>query len=305
MSYYGFPKARSKADKLDDAAKAVKKLAAKGIATHPVRIEGMKIAKTFWGKAWCDNLESYRDYEYRLDRGRSYVRSGCVVDLQSAAGLIRALVQGSSLYTVTVSVAKLPDAQWKSLRAACLGRIDSLLALLAGKFPDEVMRVITRRPGGLFPEPTQIKLDCTCPDGANMCKHVAAAMYGIGHRLDAEPNLLFLLRGIDPSELVKAASADLGSSPPDSRLADDGLGALFGIYIDEPDASPVAKTTPVLSPMPSAKFVTLPNAKVTPRPKTKGKPNALSTGGVTKAKPKKKPLKAKAVLKKIKKLPRP
>src|SRR5678816_2557741 len=86
------------------AARAAAKLVKKGQQTSPVVIEGRKIAKTFWGKAWCDNLERYSDFENRLPRGRTYVRSGCVIDLAIEAGRARAQVMGSTLYHVEVNV---------------------------------------------------------------------------------------------------------------------------------------------------------------------------------------------------------
>lgn len=288
--FYGFPKSRSKAEKLADAEKAQKKLATKGVKTSPVRIEGMKIAKSFWGKAWCDNLESYRDYEYRLDRGRSYVRSGCVIDLRLDAGAIRALVQGSSLYKITITVAPLPATEWQALRDACFGKIDSLVALLAGQLSDGVMRLVTKRPGGLFPEPKQIKLDCSCPDGASMCKHVAAAMYGIGHRLDAEPGLLFTLRGLDPAQLIREAAAASATTADSSAasLDADNLGALFGIDLDDVDSVPAAKSVAPANP------VALPSKPALVVRKKPAAKRATPGKVATKTKPKAAPVKSRA-----------
>src|SRR5205807_1432166 len=81
----------------------------------PVKIEGRQIASTFWGKAWCDNLESYRDYENRLPRGRTYVRNGSVVDLQIAPREVTAIVSGSKIYKVKVSIGNVGPARWRTL----------------------------------------------------------------------------------------------------------------------------------------------------------------------------------------------
>ncbi|MDJ0865978.1 MAG: hypothetical protein QNK03_07710 [Myxococcota bacterium] len=217
------------------AAKKVARLRTSGREVAPVKIEGRKIARTFWGGAWCRNLEAYSDYANRLPRGRTYVRNGSVVDLQLAAGRISALVSGSDLYEVELRVEPLSAAQWKRVRAQCAGRIDSLVELLQGRLSDAVMDVVTRPGEGLFPTPKQIALDCSCPDWATMCKHVAAALYGVGARLDRAPELLFVLRGVDPAELVGDAVGDLGTKRKPARgrvLAEKDLSSVFGVEID-------------------------------------------------------------------------
>src|SRR5687767_1299310 len=176
------------------AAREVAKLAKKGRKISPVRIEGRKIAHTFWGKAWCENLESYSDYENRLPRGRTYVRNGSVLDLQIEPGRISALVSGSSLYKIEIGITTLVKSSWQGIKRECAGKIGSLIELLQGKLSQGVMGIITRRPGGMFPAPKEISLTCSCPDWAGMCKHIAAVLYGVGARLDHEPELLFTLR---------------------------------------------------------------------------------------------------------------
>ena len=164
----------SVAERRRKAERAAGKLTKKGAALSPVIIEGRKIASTFWGKAWCDNLECYRDYENRLERGRSYVRNGLVIDLQIAPHLVTAMVSGSSVYTVRITINEVPKAQWKSICADCAGGIDSLVELLQGRFSNAVMERICRQGTGLFPKPSEIKFSCGCLDHASMCKHVAA-----------------------------------------------------------------------------------------------------------------------------------
>src|SRR6266436_3007204 len=120
------------------AEREMEKLRKKGAVLSPVKIDGRQIARTFWGKAWCDNLESYRDYENRLERGRTYVRNGSVVDLQIAAREVTAMVSGSRLYTVKVGIANVAKARWKALCTDCSGGIDSLVELLQGRFSKAV-----------------------------------------------------------------------------------------------------------------------------------------------------------------------
>ena len=215
-------------------AREVAKRKKSGLAAEPVTIPGRAIARTFWGKAWCDHLESYSDYANRLPRGRTYVRNGSVLHLGLAPGRVEALVQGSELYEVTVKVAPLAAPRWKSLVGACAGQIDSLVELLQGKLSHGVMQIVTHRDRGLFPAPAQIELSCSCPDWANMCKHVAAVLYGIGARLDEQPDLLFTLRKVDHRELLSAgARAPRSRSPSNARtIAATDLGSVFGIDID-------------------------------------------------------------------------
>src|SRR6476620_7038028 len=215
------------------AAREIAKLHKKGHPVAPVIIQGRAIATTFWGKAWCDNLESYRDYENRLPRGRSYVRNGLVVDLQLAASEVTALVSGSSIYQVKISVGGVGKKQWVSICKDCAGGIDSLVELLQGRFSKGVMERICRQNGGLFPEPSDIRFTCSCPDWASMCKHVAAVLYGIGARLDQQPELLFLLRKVDQQDLIAKAGSSLSKKrppPAGARILErDDLGELFGI----------------------------------------------------------------------------
>lgn len=216
--------------------RAAAKLAKLGVNAAPVEIAGRTIATTFWGKAWCHNLEAYSDYANRLPRGRTYVRNGSVVDLQIEAGTVRARVSGSDLYTVTIGIAAVPGDRWSSLVDTCAGQIDSLVELLQGTISTRVMDIVTQPASGLFPAPRDIDLSCSCPDWATMCKHVAATLYGVGARLDQAPALLFTLRGVDPAELVDAAVARPAATPrgPSTarRLDTADLSALFGIEIE-------------------------------------------------------------------------
>jgi uncharacterized Zn finger protein len=198
---YGFKPYVSVAERRRKAEKEAKALAARGIKLSPVRLEGKAIASTFWGKAWCDNLEAYSDYANRLPRGRTYVRNGSVIDLQIASGKITALVQGSSLYKIAIEIAPLAKTHWARFKTASAGTVSNLLDLMQGKLPQATLSAICEQGSGLFPAPREIKVRCSCPDGAYLCKHLAAVFYGIGARLDTQPELFFTLRGVDASEL--------------------------------------------------------------------------------------------------------
>src|SRR5580704_19088338 len=202
MSYYGFRPYLPLAKRRLLAACELEKLKKKGHIVSPVVIEGRTIARNFWGKSWCENLERYSDYANRLPRGRTYARNGSVVDLQIEPGAIRALFSGSELYEVSLQVAPVAKTRWKSICEDCAGGIDSLVELLQGRFSKGVMERICRQEHGLFPRPSEIRFACSCPDYASMCKHVAAALLGVGTRLDAKPELLFRLRAVDENELV-------------------------------------------------------------------------------------------------------
>ena len=213
MSYYfaGRPYV-SVAEKRRNAKREVAKLKKRGQSIAPVRIEGRTIAKSFWGQAWCANLERYSDYKNRLPRGRSYVRNGSVVDLQIGKGDITAMVAGSELYKIKVSIAPVAKARWKSICRDCAGSIDSLVELLQGRLAKGVMVRVCREGDGLFPSPGEINLACSCPDWAEMCKHVSAVLYGIGARLDEKPQLLFVLRGVDENELIDRRGPEQGDA---------------------------------------------------------------------------------------------
>jgi uncharacterized Zn finger protein len=178
------------------AMRKMNALRKKGVDIQPIEIEGRKIAKTFWGEAWCDHLESFSDFENRLPRGRTYVRNGSVCHLAMAKGKIEAKVSGSQIYNLRVRIKTLPAKKWRDVKRRCAGQIGSLLELLEGNLSDHVMEVVTDRKAGLFPLPGEISFDCDCPDWAVMCKHVAAVLYGAGARLDEKPELLFTLRGV-------------------------------------------------------------------------------------------------------------
>lgn len=256
------------AERRRKAQREIEKRRKKGEGISPVVIQGRAIASTFWGKSWCENLERYSDYANRLPRGRTYVRNGSVVDLCIERGLIRAMVSGSSLYRVEVTIAPVVQSRWKSICFDCAGAIDSLVELLQGRFSKGVMERICRKSEGLFPAPAEIKLACSCPDGAYMCKHVAATLYGVGARLDAKPELLFRMRGVDEGELIAKAGKAMpltAAAPTAANILDGDLGAIFGLDLDAGAIAPL----PVLAKKAAAKSVVKKAAKKARKPAAK------------------------------------
>lgn len=244
--------------------KALKQLKSEGYDLQPIEaFSGNRIAKSFWGHAWCRHLEALSDYENRLPRGRSYLRSGSVAHLEITPGHVDAIVLGSERYEVSINITPLPADKWDLLKQRCSGKIGSLIELLQGKLSDEVMRLVTDPQDGLFPSSQEIRIDCDCPDYADLCKHLAAVLYGIGRRLDEQPELLFALRGVDQTELI---GTTLPQAPGTTRrrIASNSLSDVFGIAIT-PSTEPSAPEPPTssLSPRPRTQ-----KPKASPQQKT-------------------------------------
>ena len=242
MSYWGYPRYVSVAEKRAKAARKLKQLRKKNPAIQPIVLEGSAIAKTWWGKSWNLNLERYADYSNRIGRGRSYVRHGAVLDLQISAGQVKSLVQGSRTkpYSVTIKIKGITKAIWKTMKAACAGKLDSLPELLRGKFPKALGEVFTAQGRGLFPSPQEIDFDCSCPDWAYMCKHVAATLYGIGTRLDDNAGLFFKLRKVKIDDLIQQTLKDQSykllekaEKMSSGKIAESDLSGMFGIDMEE------------------------------------------------------------------------
>lgn len=239
---YGFYKYVTVAEKKAKAQKNIEKLRKKNPDIRPITVSGRKLAKTWWGIAWNDNLERYSDYANRLDRGRSYVRHGAILDLKISSGRVEALVQGSTSkpYAVNISIDSLLKSSWERIVKSCEDKINSLQELTDGKFPQALGEVFTKQGSGLFPTPKEISFSCNCPDWAVMCKHVAAVLYGIGVRLDENPSLFFVMRDVNIDEIIsksiKEKSQDLlkKSRRRSKRAIEDGdISTIFGIEVDE------------------------------------------------------------------------
>lgn len=252
MSYYYFPKYVTVAEKRAKALQKLDKLKKKNPNLKPVRIDGQTIASTWWGKEWNSNLERYADYSNRIGRGRSYVRHGAVLHLDITPGKIDALVQGSQSapYEVTISIKPIPKKNWEAIKAACKGKLGSLQTLIAGKFPKEMALLFTQKGDGLFPSPEEISFECSCPDWASMCKHVAAVLYGVGSRLDHDPDLFFVLRKVDKNDLISEAVTESKNdllkkaARKSSRVleSDVALSDMFGIDLDDTPAETAPKS---------------------------------------------------------------
>ena len=277
------------AERRRKAEAAAKKLCKNGRVMSPVRIEGRGIAQTFWGKSWCENLESYSDYANRLPRGRTYARNGSVIDLQIKNGEITALVQGSGLYKITIEITPLAPQRWSALAQECAGKITNLLDLLQGRLSKEILADMTTKGTGLFPSPKEITLECSCPDSAGMCKHIAATLYGVGHRLDSKPDLFFTLRRVDMQDLITAASAN--STMPltpisDGNVIEDGnLAEIFGVDIETSNSGSIAADSSAAKPLSRQR---LPKAKAAPKAAPGG--SRKKSVGKQKGKPAPKPL---------------
>jgi uncharacterized Zn finger protein len=273
MSYGSWGRYVSVGERRAKAIKKMAKLKKAGENIQPVTITGRTIAKTFWGKAWCDHLEGFHDFENRLPRGRTYARNGSICHLEIGRGTVKAYVQGSSLYTVRVEIDPLPDKKWQSIKKSCQGKISSLIDLLQGTLSKGVMEVVTDAKTGLFPLKKEIAYTCSCPDYADMCKHVSAVFYGIGARLDEQPELLFLLRGVDSGELISLDLNEALDSTKGRQAADHldsaDLSDIFGIELQDEVEAP--------SPEPAAPLQTAQSAgKTTTGSKTRKKPAAAT-----------------------------
>ncbi len=255
MSRWDYPPYVTAAERRARRERTARSMKAKGVRLQPVKAAGRRaIASSFWGKAWCENLESYSDYASRLPRGRTYIRNGSVIDLKIGEGTVDALVCGTETYVVSIRITPMADAQWAGVCAECVGGFDSMVSLLGGTVGDDVLRIVADPDRGLFPKSRQIALSCSCPDWAVLCKHVAAALYGVGARLDDRPELLFTLRGVNPDDLLSTALAEpIGPLTVDAPVFDGDLSAMFGIALDDsvfdmaevaeaPTSTSVAKT---------------------------------------------------------------
>ncbi|HIZ21949.1 MAG TPA: hypothetical protein IAA21_04005 [Candidatus Blautia faecigallinarum] len=216
---------------------SMKKAASSGKTLEPIIVQGRTIVKSWWGKAWCENLERYADYESRLDRGKRYVRTGSVIDLKIQKGKILARVQGTrkTPYKVEIRISPLSEEKCQKIIAQCGRKLENVEKLLNGDFPEEMKELFQSR-DGLFPSPREISFSCSCPDWALMCKHVAAALYGVGVRFDENPLLFFELRGIDVGHFIDVTLANKVEAmlqnvdkKTDRMMDDERISQLFGV----------------------------------------------------------------------------
>lgn len=241
MRYGGYREYVTVAEKKAKALRSAEKLRKKNPDISPVVITGAKIAKTWWGEAWNKNLEKYSDYANRIQRGRAYVRHGAILDLKIEKGSVIALVSGSRAkpYKIEIRIKPLEKAIWNTVTKECEGKIESLQELIDGKFPKALTELFTVKNKGLFPSPNEIGFYCSCPDGASMCKHIAAVLYGVGARLDENPKMFFELRNIEIEELISDAITNKSqtllkkSKAKSSRVIEEtDISDIFGVDLD-------------------------------------------------------------------------
>ncbi len=163
-------------------------------------------AKNWWAQRWIAALERLVD-SGRLTRGRSYARSGQVLSIEESKGGITARVQGSrsTPYKVTIQMTPLTDSEWEKVFDALSEQAIFTAQLLAGEMPQDIETAFERAKVSLFPSKrADLQTNCSCPDYANPCKHVAAAHYILGERFDEDPFLIFRLRGRTQEEVMTA-----------------------------------------------------------------------------------------------------
>jgi uncharacterized Zn finger protein len=162
--------------------------------------------KNWWATRWIKSLERLLDAG-RLRRGRTYARKGQVLSIEETKSGIEAKVQGSRKrpYNVTINIDSLSSAQWEKVIDALAEQAIFTAQLLAGEMPDEIEEAFKAAGVSLFPE-TEVELmtNCSCPDWANPCKHVAAVHYILGEQFDEDPFLLFRLRGRTQEQILDA-----------------------------------------------------------------------------------------------------
>lgn len=235
---YQQPSAEMLREQAERSVKAAKKKGQKMEPAIPVTGEDEEICQSWWGRAWCSNLMRYADFASRLERGRRYIRTGTVVDLKIRKGRVEARVQGTRKipYKVDIRISPFSEEKCQAVMAKCGRKIENMEDLVAGTFPEDLKDLFTEE-GGFFPTPAEISCICSCPDWAIMCKHVAAAMYGIGLRLDENPFYFFEMRGIDINRFLdvtvdnKVESMLENADTVTERMLDTGkLDAIFGIF---------------------------------------------------------------------------
>lgn len=160
--------------------------------------------ENWWARRWIAVLEHFQ-IGARLQRGRSYARSGQALSIEVGKGIVRAKVQGSRPrpYDVTIKIGELTDAQWKKLEKTLARTPIYAARLLAGEMPQDIEEAFQRAGVPLFPETSRdLTTECSCPDWSNPCKHIAAVYYLLGEEFDRDPFLIFKMRGRSREELV-------------------------------------------------------------------------------------------------------
>jgi uncharacterized Zn finger protein len=202
-------------------------------ASKPIKVEGGIKAKskrgsigdTWWSKRWVSILDSF-GWSNRLERGRRYARGGQVIGFKLTPGKVTASVQGSTPkpYKVEIEVRSLSEAQWEKAIEEMSGKAVFAAKLLAGEMPQNIEEAFKSAGMSLFPESSKdIKTDCSCPDSANPCKHIAAVYYILAEEFDRDPFMLFNLRGRSKDEITvslrkKRVGDEKQHEPPEIKV---------------------------------------------------------------------------------------
>jgi uncharacterized Zn finger protein len=219
--------------------------------SRPIKVEGGiqsrsqrgAFAANWWAKRWLAVLDSY-GIGSRLQRGRSYARSGQVLNIDVQTGLIKAHVQGSlpKPYDVEIQVNALPDSEWERVLDTISQQAIFAAQLLDSEMPQEIETAFEEAHVSLFPTTTRdIVTDCSCPDYSNPCKHIAAVYYLLGEQFDRDPFLIFTLRGRTREQIIEAlrkrraaATGELGTSDisieaaPSAPSLNDEIASFWG-----------------------------------------------------------------------------
>ncbi len=180
------------------------------------RVRRGRVAENWWARRWVDVLEKFA-VGRRLGRGRNYARQGHIVDIEIGKGFVTAHVQGSrdAPYLVRMHFSMLSSTDWKKVTKALTQRPDIAVELGSGQIPEEILAVFEEQNLSLFPNASgDLKANCSCPDNANPCKHIAAVYYLLGEEFDRDPFLIFQLRGMERGELLAALGSAAIPKPP-------------------------------------------------------------------------------------------
>jgi len=190
------------------------------------------IGETWWSKRWVGVLESF-SLGTRLTRGRSYARQGQVISIDVEPGIVKAKVQGTQPrpYAIKIKLKPLSDNDWDRVTEAMASQAIFAAKLLAGEMPQDIEEAFDAVHVSLFPTAaTDLDTDCSCPDWANPCKHIAAVYYLLAERFDGDPFLIFKLRGRTKEQIIevlreKRAGTSSGESPAFVTGAEDSTDA--------------------------------------------------------------------------------
>ncbi len=163
-----------------------------------------EFAESWWAEKWIDILESF-GWSNRLSRGRTYARRGMVQSIEISSGTVEAYVSGTqpSPYYISINIEPLSDEEWDDVSGKMASQAVFAAKLLSGQMPENIEDAFNEVGLSLFPmDEMDIDTDCSCPDWANPCKHIAAVYYLLGQEFDEDPFLIFRLRGRTKEQII-------------------------------------------------------------------------------------------------------